>query len=440
MEAAQQGATNAPAARLDRNFWWLVSGSFVSMLGDQFTLVAMPWLVLKLTGSALALGTVLMVMALPRAAFMLVGGALVDRLTPLRVLLVARSVNAVLIGVLAALVWLGSIQLWMLYLLALGIGLATAFVYPAGASILPQVVVPEKLTTANSITMGMRQTSMFVGPALAGVVIALFAAPGIHAPGAAAVPDATGMATAFTIDALSFLASIGSLFVIRLRVSAKAGGGQAQGVLHAIAHGVRAVWRDFPLRAFMLYVAAVSFFVGGPLQVGLPVLADKRLDWGAAAYGALVSANAAGILVGSLFAGVGTRLVGRRLGITVLLADACGGLVIAGFGFVHAALVGIAILFGWGIVGGFVQIAVITWIQRRVPLEMMGRTMSLLMFTFLGIAPLAAAIGGLVLEKTGVTALFVGAGLVLSVIALLSLLNPGIRAISAADRAPAGGN
>ena len=262
-----RGAGNGAPARLDRNFWWLVSGSFISMLGDQFTLVALPWLVLKLTGSALALGTVLMVMALPRAVFMLVGGAFVDRFSPHRVLIVARFANAVLIGVLAAFVWSGAIQLWWLYLLALGIGFATAFVYPAGSAILPQIVLPAKLTAANGITMGLRTLSTFVGPALAGVIVALFAAPGLHAPGAARVPDATGLAIAFTIDALSFLASIFSLFIIRVPAFTRHEGRALAGVLRSIGEGIRQVWRDFPLRAFMLYVGAVSFFVGGPLQV-----------------------------------------------------------------------------------------------------------------------------------------------------------------------------
>lgn len=432
-EQISDTAGAAPPTRLDRNFWWLISGSFVSMLGDQFTLVALPWLVLKLTGSALALGTVLMVMALPRAIFMLVGGAFVDRFSPHRVLVIARSANAVFIGLLAAFVWTGGIQLWWLYLLALGIGFATAFVYPAGSAILPQLVAPAKLAAANSITMGLRTLSTFVGPALAGVVVALFAAPGIHAPGAARVPDATGLASAFTIDALSFLASIVSLVIIRVPKAAKHAGKPLAGVLRSIGEGVRQVWGDFPLRAFILYIGAVSFFVGGPLQVGLPVLADQRLDWGAAAYGALMSASGAGIFVGSVFAGVGTRLFGKRLGLTVLVADAIGGLIIAAFGFVHHTMVGIVMLFTWGIVGGFIQVALISWIQRRVAPEMMGRTMSLLMFTFLGVAPLAAALGGVVLHATSVTTLFVGAGLLLTAIALVSMFNPAIRSIKAAD-------
>ncbi|MDE2461150.1 MAG: MFS transporter, partial [Gammaproteobacteria bacterium] len=106
----------------NRNFTLLFGGSSISALGDQFTLVALPWLVLKLTDNPAALGIVLAVMAFPRAAFMLIGGAVVDRRSPRRVLLEARAVNAACIVILAVLVLAGSIHMWMIYLLALGIG------------------------------------------------------------------------------------------------------------------------------------------------------------------------------------------------------------------------------------------------------------------------------------------------------------------------------
>ena len=85
----------------DRDFSLLFGGSSVSAFGDQFTLVALPWLVLKLTGNPAALGIVLAVMAFPRAAFMLIGGAVVDRMSPRRVLLGARAANAACIVILA---------------------------------------------------------------------------------------------------------------------------------------------------------------------------------------------------------------------------------------------------------------------------------------------------------------------------------------------------
>jgi len=155
----------------NRDFRLLFAGSTISAIGDQFTLVALPWLVLQLTGDPAQLGLVLAVMALPRAAFMLLGGAIVDRMSPRRVLLTARTANALLTGVLAALVLAGSIQMGMVYGLAFAIGLCTAFAYPAGGSILPQLVAPAQLHAANGLIMGMRQLSMLIGPALAGLLV-----------------------------------------------------------------------------------------------------------------------------------------------------------------------------------------------------------------------------------------------------------------------------
>src|SRR5262249_51172615 len=118
------------------NFRWLIGGGLLSMLGDQFTLLALPWLVLSLSRDPLVLGTVLALGSLPRAVFILVGGALVDRHSPRAVLLLTKWINFALLGLLAALTANGVITLPLVYALTLAIGLATAFSYPAGSAIL----------------------------------------------------------------------------------------------------------------------------------------------------------------------------------------------------------------------------------------------------------------------------------------------------------------
>ena len=111
----------------NRNFRLLWGGEAISLIGDQFYLVALPWLVLTLTGSALAIGTVLAAAAIPRALFMLIGGALTDRLNP-RVLMLASNLSRfVLVGALAAVTITGVVELWMIYVFALTFGLADAF-------------------------------------------------------------------------------------------------------------------------------------------------------------------------------------------------------------------------------------------------------------------------------------------------------------------------
>ncbi|MDE2150666.1 MAG: MFS transporter [Gammaproteobacteria bacterium] len=408
----------------NRAFRLLFGGSSVSIIGDQFTLVALPWLVLKLTGDPAALGLVLAVMALPRAAFMLVSGAMVDRMSPRRVLLSARLLNAALTAVLAALVLAGAIHMWMLYLLALGIGLATAFAYPAGSAILPQLLEPGQLQTANSIFMGMRQLSMLIGPALAGFVISAGAGVTPESGG-----DIRGTGLAFAIDAGSFLFSVTSLLMIRIR-SDRQPSPPAGGILGNIVDGLRALWADLPLRALILYMAAVSVFVAGPLQVGLPLLADTRLEQGATALGLLMTANGTGMLLGSLASGLIARLVRGRLGLLVLGLDGVAGLGLASLGFVHSTLTATTVLVLIGTFAGSVQITIITWLQRRVPQALLGRTMSLVMFTFLGLAPVAAAVAGALVKLISLTALFTGAGLSLTAIALFCLSQPSLRGIS----------
>ncbi len=407
----------------NRNFNLLFGGSSLSALGDQFTLVALPWLVLKLTGDPAALGMVLAVMALPRAAFMLIGGAVVDRMSPRRVLLGARAINAACVMILAVLVLTGAIHMWMVYLLALAIGLSTAFAYPAGSAIMPQLVQPQQLRGANALFMGMRQLTMFVGPVLAGVIISVGADSHRHA-----LADARGMGLAFSIDAVSFLFSLASLAMVRIH-SDRHPPQPIGGVLANVAAGVRNIWSDLPLRAFILYGAVVSVFVGGPIQVGLPVLANTRLDLGAASLGILMTANGGGILVGSFLSGVGTRLMHGRLGLMVLCIDSVVGLVLAALTLVHSTITGAVLLACIGVLSGIMQIALFTWIQQRVPQEMMGRTMSILLFTFMGLGPVSAAIAGVLLKVISLTALFASAGLILTTIALGCLNSRQLRNI-----------
>jgi MFS family permease len=151
-----------------RNLW---IGSAISLFGDQFYLVALPWLVLQLTGSSLALGMILMTAAVPRAALMLAGGALTDRFSPLRVLMATASARTLLVAVIAVLAWLKIIHLWHLYTLSLLFGVADAFSFPAGPSLMPTLVAPEQLPAANSVFASTAHLSGMLGPAPAGLVV-----------------------------------------------------------------------------------------------------------------------------------------------------------------------------------------------------------------------------------------------------------------------------
>src|SRR5271168_1979853 len=172
---------------------WL--GASVSLLGDQFYYVALPWLVLQLSGSALAMSTVLMTGAIPRALLMLMGGAVSDRISPRRIMIATALSRALLVTAIGTLLVLHRLQMRQLYLLAFAFGVADAFAMQAGSAYLPLLIEREQLVQANSVSQTTAQLITIVGPAPAAIVVKLL-----------------GSASAFLLDALSFVAIIAALW------------------------------------------------------------------------------------------------------------------------------------------------------------------------------------------------------------------------------------
>src|SRR5690349_18966197 len=150
MSTVIESNVQKPASPLSvRSFRLLWIGESISLLGDQFYMIALPWLVLQLTGSALALGGVMALAAIPRALFMLIGGAVVDRFSPRAVMIASNLARLVLVAVLSALVLTGNIRIEMLYGFALAFGLADAFYFPAQTAIVPQLLSEDQLQAGN---------------------------------------------------------------------------------------------------------------------------------------------------------------------------------------------------------------------------------------------------------------------------------------------------
>ncbi|RLJ39852.1 MFS transporter [Acidovorax sp. 106] len=421
----------------DPNFRWMTAGSFLSMLGDQFTLIALPWLVLQMTGDTLVLGTVLALISIPRAVFILVGGALVDRHSPKQVLMVTKYINLVLLAALAGLVLAGTLTLWMVYALSLGIGLATAFSIPAGTAMMPHVVARPQLQAANGISLGLRQLTMFLGPLLAGLLIALFGT-GDTASGETTRANATGIGLAFAFDALSFAVSAWTLRQVQTHAAPTAPAAPTaapQAVLASVAHGLAHFWRDQELRTCFLYWSAIALFIMGPIHIAIPVLASSTPQLGAAAFGTMVGAHGAGTLLGMVVSGMVPRLRVGSLGLTILAFDAVIGVLFMPLGLITAVWQGAGLMLAIGLLGGFMQVSVFTWIQQRVPPALLGRAMSLFMFIFMGLAPISAAVTGWVMKGITLAQLFAASGGTLLVLAALALLFTPMRQVT--DTAPA---
>lgn len=399
--SAAQPALEAPAKRRHpltaphfRNLWL---GATISLLGDQFYLVALPWLVLQLTGSSLVLGTILMIAAVPRAALMLLGGAIADRLSARRVLIGTATARTIFVGAVAVLVWLHVIRLWHLYLLTFAFGVADAFTLPAGPALIPTLVEPHQLQPANALMQGSAVMTQMVGPAPAGLLIKFW-----------------GIASALFFDALSFLAVIAALFKIPdppKVAHASSGASPRPSVMHSIFEGLRAVRNDPALLFLMVIFATLNFCIAGPVGIGLAALAKFRFG-SAAIFGTFLSAFSGGMLAGMAIGGMVKNP--RKRGLQFIAMGTLCGLELVGIGLVPrvASIASLLAIMGLGV--GIVNVQFTTWIQLRVERAILGRVMSVLMFSAVGLIPFSYAISGVV-AQWNLPALFVGAGALLAI-------------------------
>ena len=159
----------APLTVSSFRFLWI--GETVSVLGDQFYLVALPWLSLQLTGSGLSIGMVLMAAAVPRAILMLAGGVATDRFSSRTVMLISNIARCLIVSLMMMLVHVHAMHMWHLYALAAAFGVFDAFFYPAYASILPALLQSGQLNAGISLMQGTVQLTRSIGPAVAGLVI-----------------------------------------------------------------------------------------------------------------------------------------------------------------------------------------------------------------------------------------------------------------------------
>lgn len=390
----------------NRPFRLLLIGNGISSVGDQFFAVALPWLVLTLTGSSIALGTISMVAAIPSAVFMLVGGAVTDRLSPRRILIVTAVARSQLVVAVAALLFLNSLHLWALYVIALGFGVAKAFSYPAASTYVPSIVAPEQLSAANSVSQSMLQGTTLCAPAPAGLFIQAF-----------------GTAWAFVVDAVSFLAIIAALFRLPDPPEHRTQRPQC-GTLRSITEGLRYVYGNPALRSLMLVAATMNFALEGPMGVGIAVIAKQQFGT-PDALGLLISTFAAGSLVGMLCAGIVPQ---RRRGIRLLVATIIVGLCVAPIGVLGRLSVLVPDLFILSGTIAFVNIQFTAWFQQSVDRAVLGRVISVISFAAVGLTPLSLAIAGITL-KTNYWATFLGAGCLVILATSVAASHRAVRAI-----------
>ncbi|MEU5434420.1 MFS transporter [Streptomyces sp. NPDC020719] len=395
----------------------LVVGQGLAAVVDALFVIWLTLFVLELSEPGIATGLVLVAVALPRAALLLPAGVLVDRLGPARVAASASWLRVAVLLALGALVTLTSPSVTTVALLAGLLGAADAAYFPAALALLPAVVPTEKLSQVNALVQGAESGGDLVGPAVAAAVIA-----------------AVGFdATLGGITAMAALAAVVlSTLVREVRRGEGAGDdpgpdaidGEQLSSARALGAGLRYVWHEPLVRGMLAAVALINIAVVGPVLVGGAVLADQRLG-GAGSLGVVLSGFGAGSLTGSLLAG--WRPPARR-GWTVVGGVAAIGAGVAGLAAVTHVVAATAVVSLVGLGSAFLGVVVVVTLQERVPKQLRGRVLSLVVLATVAFDPFSYVVAGFLLPY-GTTTLFLVCGGAVLACAGVVAANPAIRSL-----------
>jgi MFS family permease len=367
------------AALRHRNFRLFLIGQFVSLCGTLMQQVALAWMVLELTNSPFAVGLVTTLGSLPILFFTLYGGVVADRVDKRRFVLTLQCLMLTEALALATLTVFHRITVHWIMGLAVFAGLLSAFEVPTRQALVVDLVEREDLMNALALSSMGFNVARVIGPAVAGALIA-----------------AWGLAACFFANAVSYLAVVASLVLMR---TAPPASGSRPNVLTAIKEGFRYVLDNRWPRALVVLIAGFAVF-GFPFIIMAPVFARDVLRVGAAGYAALVSAIGVGAAAGAFaLAGFGKRYRKEQL---LIAASSLFGATLACIALVSSFSASLALftLAGWtmatnGILGN-------TLLQIQAPDHLRGRVMGVYSFLVLGLAPFGSFQAGFVAEHLGV--------------------------------------
>jgi hypothetical protein len=324
----------------------------------------------------------------------------------------------------------------MLYVCGFLLGLGYALFLPAQSVIVPRLVPEGRLQTGNAIIQGTTQLALFIGPVTAGLLIRLLAHTGTAA---ARVPQASGIALVFALDAAGFLVSAITLALIASPLVRRDRSRHVvrSSVLRSLGGGIADVWRDKTLRLYFVLIGAVNLALLGPLSVGVPVLAHTRFSGGAFAYGAVLLGLGAGALAGVVAGGVLRRPLGRAFAAAMLGSTVLLGVGLAMLGALPSAGSAVGATFLIGLAEGYLIVQFITWIQVRTSRPQLGRMMSILLVISIGQAPLSNLLAG-VLMKFSVSLVMIAAGSLIVLVAVTAAFSPSVWQFSENCARPAG--
>lgn len=392
-----------------RSFALIWTGQTISRLGDSLYHIALSWWVLEKTGSAAAMGSVLIFSFVPMLIFLLIGGVAVDRFSRSRIMFLSDVFRGLIVGLVALLAFTERLEIWHIYVASILFGFVSAFFQPAYIAIIPDIMPSEGRPSANSLTALSGQVTGIVGPAIGAWMVAW-----------------GGTASTFLLDGVSFF--IGAVCIIPLLRTSSAADHAGRPRSHPLAE-LRAGWSTVTSVPWLWITISLAAFMNltqsGPYQVGLPFLVKTNLGNDVRILGWMFSAASLGSVASALWLGHQTNL--RRRGLISYIGLVIGGLMLAVLGLpLSLPLLLLATFIMMAAVNGFNLIWTNT-LQEMVPHEKLGRVSSIDMLGSFVLLPIGYGLAGWAIDALGAPTVFIMGGAITAFLSLLALFHPAIR-------------
>lgn len=391
-----------------RPFALLWSGQTISRVGDSLYRIALAWWVLEKTGSATAMGSMLIFSSVPMLLFLLVGGVVVDRLPRRRVMLSSDILLGISVGAVSILAFSNRLEVWHIYAVSVVSGLAQAFFRPAYTAIVPDITPREALPSANSLTSLSNEIAGIGGPALGAAII-----------------TAGGTSTAFALDAFSFFISAGCLLTISAAPETENENHEPASLMRDVSEGIEAVRASAWLWITISMASFANITLGGPFSVALPFLIKNHLHANVGSLGLVFSMFSLGSVLAAVW--LGSRIHLRRRGVSTYAVWLISGLTLMVMGL-SPSITGVAI--AAFICGAGLTIGNLIWIntlQELVPANLLGRVSSIDNLGSLVFTPVGYGIAGWATDLIGPPLVFILGGILTGLFNLLGMLHPAIR-------------
>jgi MFS family permease len=400
-----------------REYRVLIAALAISIFGSGMWAVAMVYQVIHLGGGPLELSLVAAAGSAGLVAFVLAGGIAADRVPQRRLIIAVEGANLAVIATVSGLAMAGMLQLWHVAAGSFVLGVGAAFFFPAYSAILPRILPAQDLLAANGMEGSMRPVlQQAAGPAVAGMVVAAFS------PSHAVTAVAACHLLAFIV--LNFLGQHALAAPVNGAEPdghgpAGADGAGKRSFFHDLREGIRYTLRTPWLLWTLIWACVSVLFLIGPIEVLLPFVVRDQLAGDSRVFGFLLAVLGVGSALGSLF--TASFPLPRRYLTVMMVSWGAGSLPLAAVGVMDSFWAIAAALFIFGATGSVGMVIWGTLLQRRVPPHLLGRVSSLDFFVSLALMPVSMALAGPAAEVLPIWLIFLVAGGVCPVMAVIAL-------------------